>query len=194
MSLVEDSKVKFPAFFVRAKTKTELRRFVASHALVWLRLQRRRCAKGAIMVDIDDTLIDGHESVANGFQFMKILYNEASLLYPIHVVTARPDDQRDIVMRMLLTKGLCIPSDRLHMLPSHLYGKDFRHVEEFKWKAYVKIGHEHDGVVARFGDKLWDVAHLHSLETYLAHVRDKDCYLFMDPLLKGTYSAKLPGL
>ena len=52
----------------------------------------------------------------------------------------------------------------------------------------------HSGVVARFGDKLWDVAHVDSLDTYLQHVGDRDCYLFVDPRLKGTLSAKLPGV
>ena len=188
-----DTAVPFPAFFVRARTKTELRTFVAQHALLWLRMQHRRGARGAVMVDIDDTLIDGNEAVAHGFQFMHALYTEASLLFPVHVVTARPDDQHAHVMRLLQKRGFCIPPDRLHMLPAHLYDRSSRHVEEFKWRAFLKIAAEHNGVVARFGDRLWDVAHLRSLDTYLEHVSDKDCYIFFDPELRGTMSAKLPG-
>ena len=48
-------------------------------------------------------------------------------------------------------------------------------------------------VLARCGDKLWDVAHIDSLSTYLKHVDDKDCYVFFDPRLGGCLSAKLPG-
>ena len=189
----QDRKVPFHAFYLRAKTKTEQRQLLAEMAISWLRVQKSRGACGAIMIDIDDTIIDGNESVQNGFQFMQALYREASLMYPIHVVTARPDDNHELVMQMLQRKGFCVPPDRLHMLPAHLYGKDHRHVEDFKWKCSVNIGAMHHGVVARFGDKPWDVAHLESLRTYLGHVRDRDCYVFMDPALKGALSGKLPG-
>ena len=196
MHLVPDDRVPFPAFHVRGRTKTELRSFVAEHAKLWLRTQHKRGARGAVMVDIDDTLIDGNERVEHGFQFMHELYDEAALLYPVHVVTARPDDDHGHCMRLLRDRGFAVPPDRLHMLPAHLYGRDTRHVEDFKHAAYVQIGRQHGGVVARFGDKLWDVAHRDSLRGergYLAHVDDRDCYLFLDPALRGTMSAKLPG-
>ena len=193
MLVTPDSNVTFPAFFVKGRSKTEQRQFLAAHARTWLRLQKQRGASGCVMVDIDDTLIDGNEAVAHGFQFMKELYEDASLLYPVHIVTARPDSDHARVMRLLRDRGFCIPPDRLHMLPAHLYGRDLRHVEEFKWGVFRGIAQTHGGVVARFGDKLWDVAHMRSLDTYLAHVRDRDCYMFMDPELRGTYSAKLPG-
>ena len=48
------------------------------------------------------------------------------------------------------------------------------------WISHCGMG----GVVARFGDKLWDVAHIDSLHTYLGHIRDRDCYVFLDPKLK----------
>lgn len=203
--LVEDAKVDFPAYFIRGGNKTEQRAFVARHALSWLRLAHKRGARGAVMLDIDDTLIDGHERVKNGFEFMKELYDEASLLFPVHVVTARPDDDHANVMRMLAKRGFVIPPDRLHMLPASLYGESTRHVERFKWDCFVKMNREHDGVIMRFGDKMWDVAHLQSLDPryagstgaasagYLMHVPDRACYLFRDPALRGTVSAKLPG-
>ena len=183
----------FPAFYVRARTKTEQRLFVAFHAMQWIRLQHRRKSSGAIMVDIDDTLIDGNEGVHHGFQHMRELYEEAGVFFPLHIVTARPDEDHHSCMKLLRRRGFCIPPDRLHMLPTHLYGRDTRHVEEFKWKTFLEIGRKHGGVVARFGDKLWDVAHLDSLRGTLAHVKDTDCYVYRDPALKGTVSYKLPG-
>lgn len=193
VSIEKDLKVPFYGFYIRGKTKTEQRQHLAEQALSWLHVQKMRGAHGALLYDIDDTIIDGNEAVQHGFQFMKTLYNEASLMYPIHIVTARPDDNHGVVMQMLQKKGFCIPPDRLHMLPAHLWGKDYKYVEEFKWKCFVKIGALHGGVVARFGDKLWDVAHLDSLHSYLGHIKDKDCYVFLDPKLKGTFSCKLPG-
>ena len=163
MRIVEDKRVSFPAYYVRHRSKTEQRMFVAYLARIWLTHQHRQHMAGAIMVDIDDTLIDGNQSVQNGFQYMKELYTQMSLLFPLHIVTARPCEDHGTVMRLLAARGFCIPPDRLHMLPTRLYGKDLRHVEEFKWNTYLKIGRLHGGVVARFGDKLWDVAHLNSL-------------------------------
>lgn len=193
ITVAKDSTVPFQGYFIRGKTKTEQRQYLAEQALTWLQVQKKRGARGAVVYDIDDTILDGNETVQHGFQFMQTLFNKTSLMYPIHIVTARPDDNHDAVMQMLQRKGFCIPSDRLHMLPAHLWGKEGRHVEEFKWKCSVDIALRHGGVVARFGDKLWDVAHIDSLHTYLGHIRDRDCYVFLDPKLKGTFSGKLPG-
>ena len=193
--LVPDDRVPFPAFFVKCKTKTEQRRFVAHFARNWARVQHERGYRGAVMVDIDDTLIDGNENVVNGFQFMKDVYTELGSLFPLHVVTARPDDDHLKCMDMLVKRGFCIPPDRLHMLPAHLYGKESVHVEDFKWKTCCAISDSHRGVVVRMGDKMWDVAHHASLHSSLfAHVDDKDCYVFLDPAQKGTASFKLPGI
>lgn len=194
IQLAPDRKVAFPAYFVRGtRSKTDLREFVARHALQYLTTLSRRGVTGAIMVDIDDTLIDGNEAVANGFQFMRQLYDDASLRFPLHIVTARPDEDHQATLRMLRKRGFVIPPDRLHMLPTSDYGKGTERVERFKAKTYDTIRRSHHHVVARFGDKLWDVAHLDSLHDYLSHVDDRACYIFRDPRLHGTYSAKLPG-
>lgn len=188
-----DLTVPFPAFYVRHKNKTEQRMFIAFHARNWITYQFKRRTGGAIMIDIDDTLIDGNESVSHGFQYMKELYLSIGVMFPLHVVTARPFEDHHNVMKLLLDRGFCVPPDRLHMLPTELYGKDYSHVERFKWNTYLTIGKDHGGVVARFGDKMWDVAHFQSIHGQLAHVNDRECYIFRDPSMKGTVSYKLPG-
>jgi hypothetical protein len=193
VSIEQDEKVPFYGYYIRSKNKTEQRQHLAEQALSWIHVQKMRGVHGGLMFDIDDTLIDGNDTVQNGFQFMKTLYEETSLIYPIHIVTARPDDNHGLVMQMLQKKGFFIPPDRLHMLPAQLYGKDYKYVEEFKWKCFSKIATLYGSVIARFGDKLWDVAHVDSLHSYLSHINDKDCYVFFDPKLRGTFSGKLPG-
>ena len=101
-------------------------------------------------------------------------------------------------MQLLKARGLHLPPDRLHMLPAALYdthGEERdRHVEEFKWGVHKKLVKLHGAVAGRFGDKLWDVARLESLQTYLRHVRDPYCYVFWDPKLGAqTLCGKLPG-
>lgn len=199
ISLHEDKKLSeneedpVPNCIVKARTKTDIRRFIAEHALLWIRTQHKRRARGAIMIDIDDTIIDANERTKHGFEFMKEMYSEVSVLYPVHIVTARPDDQHSVVMKMLKDLGFCIPPDRLHMLPSAQYGKDYSYVERFKWKSFLKIAKAHGGVIARFGDKLWDVAHYDALSSYMQHIDEEAC-IFMDRKLKGTVSGKLPSM
>lgn len=196
MHIVRDLKVGFPAYFARGtRNKTDLRKFVAQCAQSWVLFEYSRGIRGAVMLDIDDTLIDGRENVAYGFEFMQELYTALSWRFPIHIVTARPDDDHENVMKMLVKKGFHIPPDRLHMLPAKFYGKSYSHVEDFKFDCYQRIVKRHGRVVVRMGDKLWDVAHMNSLRGgYLSHVKDRDCYMFRDPCMGGCMSCKLPGL
>lgn len=192
--LEPDPKVSFASYFVRAKNKTEAREFVGLHALAWCRLQHKRRAQGALIFDIDDTVLDGHERVAHGFPLMQTLFHEAGMLFPVYFVTARPDDQHANVMRMLKDRDFVVPPDRLYMLSKRAYDHGTAaDIEEFKFRSYCEIAKRHGGVVARLGDKAWDCHHLNALHTYLAHVRDEDCHICRDPALKGTVSYKLPG-
>lgn len=195
MHLVPDPKVPFAAFFVRDRTKTAMRTVVAHQGIDWLKLKHAEGVRGCIVFDIDDTIINGNDAVVHGFDAMRVLLQEATLLrVPVRIVTARPDDQHAYVVSMLHKRGFDVPASRVHCLPAHLWGKDTRHVEDFKWQKHLDFVKEHGAVIARFGDKLWDVAHRDSLRTYLGHVDDKDCYIFFDPRLGGTLSGKLPGL
>lgn len=191
----DSERVKFPAVFVSGgKRSYDQRRVVAEHAMMWIKSQKEMGVKGCVIFDIDDTLINGREAVTGGFEFMVHMYNMTQQLYPIHIVTARPDEDHSKCMDLLYSRGIQIPTDRLHMLPSKDYfSGDTRLVEKFKWKCYVDCHILHKGVVARFGDKLWDVAHINSLRGYLRHVEDKHCYIFFDPDMKNTLSGKLPG-
>lgn len=198
-----DEKVQFPAFHVNAPTKELKRRFAAQNALTWCKYMHLNKSSGAIMIDIDDTIMNRNQnSECDGFGIVHKFYDEVSLLFPVYVVTARPDDAHEYVIRMLRKKGFSLPPDRLYMLPRDMYDGPTRNVEVFKWKAYLNIAKKHGGVVLRMGDMLWDVASLRSLHAcaerpsgsgYLSHIHERDCYIFMDPALNGTYSVKLPG-
>lgn len=195
LKLVRDPGPPFAAYFVQGtRSKTELRKYCAKCAESWLLFQQRHGLRGAIMLDIDDTLIDGKEAVAFGFEFMRELYDTLSIYFPIHIVTARPDDEHANVMKMLRSRKFHIPPDRLHMLPAHLYGKSYAHVEDFKFDCFQRLQKRHGRVVLRMGDKLWDVAHMASMRGgNLSHVKDRECYVFYDPRMGSCMSCKLPG-
>lgn len=159
--------------------------------MTWLKMQHKRGKQGTIMFDIDDTLINGRECVTYGFEYMKDLFDEMNLMFPIHIVTARPDDQHDLVTRMLKHRGFCIPTDRLHMLPSDQYDREDRDecIIRFKFETFKKMKNEHGRVLARFGDRKWDVAHIDTLRD-LKHVDETDCCVFIE---NGCLCVKLPG-
>lgn len=194
LNVVRDTSVPFPLIFVRSRRKSELREFVARCALPWV--LRSRGTPGAIVFDIDDTVVNWQEGTAHGFEYMKKLHNALAQHFPIHWVTARPDnaDDRRHTLQTLELRGFHkVKSERLHMLPPHLYGKHHSHIEDFKFERYAKIAKAHGAVLARFGDKLWDVAHMQSLRGGdLAHVKDADCCMFIDPRMSNCLSCKLP--
>lgn len=195
VNIAEDTRVNFPAYFVGKPTqsKVDRRKFIADYGLLWLRLQKARGKHGACVFDIDHTILDGNESVIHGFEAMRDMYEEMRWVFPVHIVTARPDDQYDNVIQLLKDRGFSVSPDRLHLLPADQYDGPLENVERFKWKKHQEFVKMHGAVLARFGDKMWDVAHGDSLHTYLAHVHDEDSYVFFDPRLGGTLSGKLPG-
>lgn len=186
-----DDKVLFPAYVYRDRRKTDARRMVGYDAAVWLRVQHRLGVRGAVVFDIDDTILNYNESVTQGFEEMHALFCEAFRMFPVYVVTARPSDQHEYVMKMLHKKGFCLSPDRLYLLPAEHYGGPSELVEKFKWESVEEIRKCAGRIVARFGDKLWDVAPLAKLHRELAHVKDSDTYRFMDE--SCVYASKLPG-
>ena len=195
--IVDDTKVPFKAFFVKNLPATELRKYVGNYAEKWFDEQRKAGPlSGCVVFDIDDTLINGNQAVANGFEFMKRMYNKLSRHCIIHVVTARPEQDRDYVFDLLEKRGILhLPIDRLHMMKTEEYESDEPGlVEKFKWDTHKKVETMHGRVLAKFGDRLWDVASMESLDGYLSHIKYTDCYIFFDPALKHCLSAKLPGL
>ena len=189
--MIWDTKVTFPAYFNNARRKTDARSRVGIDALVWLKTQHRIGAKGAVIFDIDDTILDHNENVVRGFEEMHTLFREAFRMFQVYVVTARPRDQHSYVMQMLDKKGFCLPPDRLYLLPTAHYGGPPELVERFKWESAEIIRKEAGRVIGRFGDKLWDVAALAKLHAELAHVKDTDTYCYMDE--SCVYASKLPG-
>lgn len=181
----------FPFARIR-DTKTRQRRIVADHALMWIDSQILAGRKGCVIFDIDDTLVNGSEQAKGGFEFMVRMYKSIRRRVPVQIITARPWDTFDKTMEMLESRGIHVDAAHLHMMdPDEWEHGSTDDVERFKWVCYVKCRDLHGHVIARFGDKLWDVAHIKDLKTPLAE--DAESVLFFDNKMKGTLSGKLPG-
>lgn len=181
----------FPFAYIRG-TKTQQRRVVANHALMWLEYQILAGRKGCVIFDIDDTLVNGSEQARGGFELMVRMYKSIRRRVPVHIITARPWDTFDKTMEMLESRDIHVDAAHLHMMdPEEWENGSDKDVESFKWDCYVKCRNLHGHVLARFGDKLWDVAHIEDLKTPLAE--DAQSVLFFDKKMKGMLSGKLPG-
>ena len=191
---VQPLDVPFPAYRVRG-TKTAQRDYVARVAMDWVHYCEHRRVNGAIMLDIDDTLLDGREAVINGFDSMRDFFQRARRRFPVHIVTARPRSDHANALSMLHERGFTVDIDRLHMLPTeHYYHGTDKDIVNFKHGEYQKMCAAHRGVVLRAGDRLWDVADPKTIEACLEQkVRETDCAVFLDPKMPGTLSCKLPG-
>ena len=154
--------------------------FIAFHAIQWIRFQRQRRTLGCVMVDIDDTLIDGN-SVVNGFQFMKDLYQEIQTMFPVHVVTARPDEDHARVMKLKLSRGFCIPPD--HLQGSH---RALRQGLLVHWRSsmntFLKIARAQRCGRAFRRQNVGRRAQTES--DRVPRTQDKDCCVFLDPRQK----------
>jgi hypothetical protein len=194
---VQDKTVPYTAFHIQGRRVIDLRTYEARSAWVWLHACHKLGETGAIVFDIDDTILNGKEKVCNGFEHMRTIFRDAFSLFSVYIVTARPDDQHSYVMGMLTKLGFSLPPDRLYMLPKDLYDHGTTEdVEDFKWRSCLEIHERHKstgGVIARFGDKLWDVAPASALHADLGHVKDTHTYRFIHPLMPMTYACKLPG-
>ena len=107
----------YTSFHIQGRRVSDLRTYEARSAWVWLKACHKLGQTGAIVFDIDDTILNGKEKVANGFEHMRTLFRDAFSLFSVYIVTARPDDQHSYVMGMLTKLGFCLPPDRLYMLP-----------------------------------------------------------------------------
>ena len=195
VAVTNDHRASFPAVFVESDNLTAQRKYVADEAKKWLKQQLQKGIRGAVVFDIDDTLINGNEAVAHGFEHMVDPFKWASVHFPVEFVTARPEDDKAHVMGLLHSdkRRLCIHWNHLHMMKTEEYHSgESKFVKDFKWGKHKEFVKKYGVVLARLGDRLWDVAERRSPDTYLRHVGDEACYIFSDPVLKGTRSFKLP--
>ena len=198
MTFSRDHQCRFPAYLVSG-SHAHQRRFVAEHGKTWLSTCARMKLRGAVVFDIDDTLIDGKQEVVRGFQDMLETYQHAKRLgFPVYVVTARPDDDEEYVYGMLSRREIHVTPEHLKMLPAEHYNvEDDKERDElitdFKFGKYLEFVKKHNRVLARFGDKLWDVCDKNTIVQDLNHVSNRHCWIGRDCRQGMCVSYKLPG-
>ena len=210
---VEDPKVSFTAFKLTASPSMKakegrkmIRQFIAHMSITYMRFLHNTGHRGAIVYDIDDTLVtsvprsDEDSGYIDGFEYLNEMFHSVRDLFTVYIVTARPDSDKVHVMNMLKRNNIIIDPDRLRMVPEDDYHNGPSDVtQKVKWEEHLKIDREcrtrNETILAKFGDRLWDVANIDSLSTYLKHIPHNSAYVFWDthPEMRGCMSCKLVG-
>lgn len=185
----------FPIIHIGGSRKAVKRELIAEVGIRWIdrfaQTKPRNRRPPAIIFDIDDTLVDYQENRRSGFERMTDLFKYARQSgVRLYVVSARPESTRGRVISLLTDIGCGVDSVNLKLMTDEAY-KDgtMDDVVEFKDSSYEGIARV-SNVIARFGDKLWDIARPADVQAHFAHFSEKSCLVFLD---KNHLCAKLPG-
>lgn len=169
------------------------RRLVAEHLNDWLQTKAgmqtsKKAGSGAIICDFDDTLVNDKEKVDDGFESIRKAIVEASLVFSLYIVTARPmSDHRKVVEKLRALGFAVAPSHLFMMTDDDYFQKGNRKValaaRTFKWESFLKIQKKENGnVLLRMGDRLWDILpepekHERAFEK---HIDQRQAFMFLD--------------
>ena len=143
-----DATGEWPLLRADAKgTKTQQRKHLMEYLDRYLNHCKRTRRKGAMIFDIDDTLIDARDNL---IPEVVHIFNKFNTVFPTYILTARPSRGRASTERML--RNFNLKYDKLIMLPPS---------EEddpglYKWKRRCRIAKMHDRVLVACGDQAWD--------------------------------------
>lgn len=121
---------------------------------MWLRFKRREGATGAVVFDIDDTLVDEVENkIGPVFRVYRLC---KQLGFEVAIVTARPDTpfNRKETVRMLRERGID-DWESLYMMPTRIQPSAVT-VSAYKRQARDDISERHD-IIANVGDMWHDI-------------------------------------
>ena len=107
---------------------------------------RTKC-KGALIFDIDDTLVDHRE---RPIREVYDTYQKFRHRFPTYIVTARPSCYRKETEDMLRRNQ--ITYDKLFLLPP----REEHDPGLYKWRLRRQIAKKHGRVLAACGDQSWD--------------------------------------
>ena len=178
-------------------SKTTSRFEIAQILRGWFTYHNQKRSKGAIIVDLDDTLINHQQRVAEGFEHIRNALIDASHNFPFYVVTARPVEDHAVVLRMVRNLGFHLADSRLYMMDTEEYretdpDRSHRFQENFKWSSADKIEQREGRILLRMGDRLWDAVPNPGMNEHkFKHIEDKQPFLFFDPVHR-TLCVKLP--
>tara|TARA_B100001540_G_C15769579_1_gene625677 strand:- start:181 stop:771 length:591 start_codon:yes stop_codon:yes gene_type:complete len=178
--------------------KSASRYEIAQILKCWFAYHNHIRSRGAIVVDLDDTLINHQQRVTEGFEHIRNALIDASHNFPFYVVTARPVEDHADVLRMVRKLGFHLADRRLYMMKTEEYyetdpKKRDRFSEAFKWESAIEIEENEGRLLLRMGDRLWDaIPNPGKNEAKFSHIDDRQPFLFFD-VVHQTLCVKLPG-
>ena len=157
----------------------------------WIRFQARCGVRGAIVFDIDNTLVDDDEKRIGPVVRAYRLCQHLGFLCAI--VTARPDGpmNRKETMKMLRSHGVD-DWESFYMMPNSIKIKDTEHISAYKRAARESIASRHR-IVANLGDMWHDLLRfpLHESHRIVKMLSHGDCGVLFPARSHGEVAIKL---
>lgn len=120
-------------------------------ASFWLKFKSLCGKQGAVVFDIDDTLVDGKEN--NIIPVVKVYRLALALGFLCYIVTARPESPSNRrYTREMLSKNGIANYQELYMMPSKLT-PTFQSISLYKFKMRTDISKQHE-ILCNIGD-MW---------------------------------------
>ena len=179
--------------FARVEGPTELLRirYVMAWFDAWMRFQAKCGTRGAVVFDIDDTLVDGNEERIHPVARAYRLCQEYG--FRCCIVTARPEsvENRRETMQMLNGHGVS-NWESFYMMPSSIKVKDVAHISHYKRSCRDDIETRHR-IVANVGDMWHDIVRfpLTGATRIIDTCKDQDCAVLFPPMSHGEVAIKL---
>lgn len=169
----------------------EKQNFLMTWLECWLRFQATRPITGAVVFDIDGTLIN--ESGQPNDSVVKLYHLCEELRFPRCIVTARPETtQNRQETNFMLRKNGVDGWESLYMMPGMSHEVNISELSAYKRQCRDDIETRHR-ILANVGDMWHDLVRfpLHGPMLPLKVLEMRECAIFFPPMSHGEVAVKL---
>ena len=181
--------------FLIAKIKgsvAEQHKAAVDWADTWLQYKMKQGANGALIFDIDETVITLEETEIKP---MCALFRKYRKLFNCYFITARPRTHKSFMDTMRVLKKLDLLGFKdIYFMPKRSYdAKRDDYVLKYKFETRNKVCERENGsVLVRFGDMVWDIVSTSKNKKIDNLLDTQDCAIVFVPGLNGEVGVKLP--
>ena len=180
--------------YVKGGSRIQKQRFVMKWLNDWLRFQKNLGKDGAIVFDIDDTLVDGEDDDIKHSSVVKVYRSCQKLGFKCCIITARPevDGNRSETIRMLHSHGIN-DWESLYMMPPNTKHTT-EHISTYKFLARQDLRNRYH-IIANVGDMWHDLVRMpfSGAHKKLGNPTVQDCAVLFPKRSYADVAVKLSG-